>query len=304
MRNLFKKILYNIPTVKALKNELEGYKTEFPPGHYYSPITSEADLMNMQDIVFTRKISDIKGIDYNEAEQLNLLYKLQLFYNELPFKEYKEDNLRYYINNPFYYYSDGICLYSIMRHFKPARIVEVGSGFSSALMLDVNEIFFNEEIHFNFIDPYPDRLYSLLRKTDIEQYNIIAEKVQNVDMGIFKNLKENDILFIDSSHVSKIGSDVNFLLFDVLPNLKSGVLIHFHDIFYNFEYPKYWAVTKHWAWNENYLLRAFLQYNQQFKIILFNTFLENQHHEWFTKYMPLCIKKENSFHGSIWLLKK
>jgi hypothetical protein len=124
-----------------------------------------------------------------------------------------------------------------LRYFKPKQIIEVGSGFSSALMLDVNDI--------DFIDPYPHRLYSLLKEADAERHNVIADKVQNIDIGVFQKLKENDILFIDSSHVSKIGSDVNFLMFEVLPNIQSGVLIHFHDIFYNFEYPEYWAVTKH-----------------------------------------------------------
>ena len=301
MKYLLKKILYNISAIRNIKQELEYYKTEFPPGHFYSPVTSKQELINNQNTIFNKKISDIKGINYNEQEQLELLYKLQLYYNEFPFQETKIEGLRYYLNNPFYYYSDGICLYNIMRHFKPTRIVEVGSGFSSALMLDVNEVFFDLSIHFDFIDPYPERLYSLLKKTDKQQHNIIVDKVQNVDLSVFKKLDKNDILFIDSSHVSKTGSDVNFLLFEVLPNLNSGVLIHFHDIFYNFEYPRYWAITKHWSWNENYILRSFLQYNQKFKIIFFNTFLENQYKVWFSKHMPLCIKKENSLHGSIWL---
>lgn len=303
MKKILKQLLFSIPAVKSLKQELEYYKTEFPPGHFYSPISSVQEIVDNQEAIFGKKAIDIKGINYNEKEQLELLETLVSYYGELPFDEKKTKDYRYYLDNPFYYYSDGICLYSIIRHFRPSRIIEVGSGFSSALMLDVNELFFNSKIQLSFIDPNPDRLYSLLNAAD-SHHNIYAEKVQKVNPDIFRTLEKNDILFIDSSHVAKIGSDVNYLLFDILPILNSGVLIHFHDIFYNFEYPQDWAITKHWSWNENYILRAFLQYNQNFRIILFNTFLENRHREWFTKFMPLCIKKDNSLHGSIWLLKE
>ncbi|NQS88701.1 hypothetical protein HQ584_02790 [Patescibacteria group bacterium] len=118
-------------------------------------------------------------------------------------------------------------------------------------------------------------------------------------MESFKQLKENDILFIDTSHVSKTGSDVNYIFFDILPNLNSGVLIHFHDIFYPFEYPKKKILDGH-AFNECYILRAFLQYNTRFKIILFNTFLEHYYEDWFRQNMPLCLRNKG---GSIWLRK-
>ena len=107
------------------------------------------------------------------------------------------------------------------------------------------------------------------------------------------------ILFIDSTHVSKIGSDVNSLLFDILPKLNRGVYVHFHDVFYPFEYPQEW-VYQGLAWNEAYILRAFLQHNDAFKIVFFNTYLELFYREKFENSMPLCLKNPG---GSIWLTK-
>jgi hypothetical protein len=120
-----------------------------------------------------------------------------------------------------------------------------------------------------------------------------------VDASIFKALGQNDILFVDSTHVSKTGSDVNRILFEILPSLNRGVIIHFHDIFYPFEYPKEWVLD--WAgfgWNEIYILRAFLTNNPNYTILLFNTFLEHFHKEWFLQHMPLCLRNTG---GSLWI---
>jgi hypothetical protein len=116
----------------------------------------------------------------------------------------------------------------------------------------------------------------------------------------FDVLMESDVLFVDSSHVVKVGSDVLDLFFRILPRLKSGVYIHFHDIFHPFEYPKEWIINGK-AWNEAYLLRAFLQYNDSFEIVFFNTFLEFFHPGRFHRDMPLCMKNPG---GSIWLRKR
>ena len=123
--------------------------------------------------------------------------------------------------------------------------------------------------------------------------------MQEVDSQVFAELQTNDILFIDSSHVAKIDSDVNHIFFRILPLLNRGVYIHFHDIFYPFEYPLDWVYEGR-AWNETYLLRAFLQYNQQFEIQLFNTFIDWFHKEKYFHDMPLVEKNTG---GGIWLRK-
>jgi hypothetical protein len=199
---------------------------------------------------------------------------------------------RYYFGNSMYCYSDAIFLYSMIRYFNPKRIIEVGSGFSSAVILDTNEHFQQNEIDCTFIEPFPEeRLNDLMRDSDRQNQNvhIVKDFVQNVPVSEFQILSENDILFIDSSHVAKCGSDVCYYLFEVLPVLKKDVVIHFHDVFNSFEYPVGW-LKRGFAWNEAYFLRAFLQYNDSFNILAFNSFLEDFHEDWFKQNMPLCLE--------------
>lgn len=119
-------------------------------------------------------------------------------------------------------------------------------------------------------------------------------------MDVFLTLEENDFLFIDSSHVGKIGSDVLFELFEILPRLREGVIVHFHDVFYPFEYPRGWLETNHWAWNEDYFLRAFLQNNSVWDILFFNNYIGMTFPEMLRKWMPLYLK---NIGGSLWLRK-
>jgi hypothetical protein len=287
-------------TIHKLSGKIDdSMKTYVPPGHYYSPIISIDDVRNRKEEIWKEPSPELEGIDLNENEQLELLEKLKTHYASIPFKDKPSENLRYYFENSMYSYSDGVFLFCMMMHFKPKRIIEVGSGFSSALMLDVNGMFFNNKINCTFIEPYPDRL-NLLLKQD-ESITLHQTMVQNIDLSMFEELNENDFLFIDSSHISKTGSGVNFVLFDVLPRLKKGVKIHFHDIFSSFEYPVEWVIDERRNWNEAYILRAFLSYNAHFKIIMFNHHLMQFHKEWFAGNMPLCIRNGG---GSIWIEKQ
>jgi hypothetical protein len=188
----------------------------------------------------------------------------------------------------------------MIRYAQPKKIIEVGSGYSSCATLDVNELFFDRSIECTFIDPYPEQLFSLIKEDDRKKITVIQKRLQDVGVDIFTSLSANDILFVDSSHVSKINSDVNYIFFELLPLLQSGVYIHFHDIFYPFEYPKD-VVRRGFAWNEDYILHAFLQYNTSFKILFFNTFLEHFFKQQFAESMPLCLKNPG---GSIWLRKR
>jgi len=179
------------------------------------------------------------------------------------------------------------------------KLIEVGSGYSSCVTLDANEFFLKNKIDCKFIEPYPDLLKSLIKSEDNSRIEIIEKKLQDVPLELFKELKTNDILFIDSTHVSKLNSDVNYIIHEIFPVLNSGVYIHIHDIFYPFEYPKQWLLEGR-AWNEQYILRAFLEYNQQFEIILFNTYLESIFKDKIENQFPLLFKNTG---GSIWLKK-
>lgn len=277
----------------------------YTPGHYYSPIPNLDDIKKRRKQIFD-SYKEPKGINLHKKEQFELLEQFKHYYKDIPydFTNATKTPTRYQVNNIWYKYSDAVMLYCMLRHFKPARIVEAGSGYSSAIMLDVNDLFLQSKTSITFIDPYPERLLSLLNQHDKKQHKVIQKIVQEVDLEIFKQLESNDILFIDSSHISKVGSDLNYILFEILPLLKSGVIIHFHDIFYPFELPEKWVLERKWFWNENYILRAYLTDNDRYEIINFNTYLHQQHTEWFKENMPVCLLTDEAGTGGIWLRKK
>lgn len=275
----------------------------FPPGHYYSPIINKSELAHREAELFANFPRQLPDIDLREVQQMELLEKFSKLYYSIPFTEEfnPERRYNYAAPNNQYCYSDAIILHCMMRTFKPKRVIEVGSGFSSAVMLDTDQLFFDKKTQFTFIEPYPQRLYGLLREDDRKRTTIHEKGLQSIDVSVFDELAENDILFIDSTHVSKTGSDVNHAFFNVLPRLKKGVLIHFHDIFYPFEYHKDWVMhSTGFGWNEAYVLRAFLLNNPNYEIVMFNTFMEYFHEDWFAKHMPLCLKNRGA---SIWLRK-
>ena len=303
---IIKTIAKKLPPIKRLllerdqaREELRKYGGFVPPGHFFSPIPSLDEVRIREDVIFSKIPRKIPGIDLNEEEQMDLFARFKKYYDELPFEAYKTDSLRYFYENPAYSYSDAIFLYCMIRHTKPKRVIEVGSGYSSCVILDTNEIFFNNNISCTFIEPYPQLMESLLKEDDKDKIEIIPRKLQDIELGKFTSLSSGDILFLDSTHVSKLDSDVNYIFFEILPSLSRGVYVHFHDIFYPFEYPKEWIYAGR-AWNENYILRAFLQYNRAFKVIFCNTFLEHFYEKKIMSEMPLCMKNKG---GSIWLKK-
>ena len=270
-----------------------------PAGHYYSPIPNLDEIKLREKELFSNPPKNFPGIDLNERAQLETLRLFGAYYREQPFSENKAAKLRYYFKNSAFSYADALVLYCMIRHLKPKRIIEIGSGYSSCVTLDTNELFFDNKIACTFIEPHPELLQSLLKSSDADRIKIIPQKLQEVDSNIFAELSSQDILFIDSTHVAKIGSDVNLIFSKILPMLKKDVFIHFHDIFYNFDYPAEWVFGGR-AWNEAYVLRAFLQYNDSFKIQYFNSMLGAFYAELVRKEMPLCLKNQG---GSIWIKK-
>jgi hypothetical protein len=307
MDTAIKNIIKKIPIIKQLVSERDRLRSEVialrgfvPPGHFYSPIPSIEEIQRDEAKIFGKIPSKIPGINLHESDQLVLLEQFLNYYNEIPFTPGKRKGLRYYFDNPAYSYSDAILSYCMIRYLQPKRIIEIGSGYSSCLAMDTNELFFNGSITMTFIEPYPDLLFSLVKKSDKIETSLVSNRLQDVDLSLFDSLEPNDIIFIDSTHVSKVNSDVNIIFFEILPRISSGVHIHFHDIFYPFEYPKQWIYEGR-AWNESYLLRSFLQYNNAFRIVLMNSFMIIFHELFFTKYMPLCMKNTGA---SIWIRKE
>ncbi len=274
------------------------FKTQFAPGHFYSPYPNLKDIAERKDTIFNRRKQKIEGIDIREHQQLQLLKKISKFYKRFPYQAKRTKKLRYFLGLHAYSYTDGLILFCMLLYLKPKKIIEIGSGYSSALMLDTKQLFMNN-LKLSFIEPYPELLLKLTKSGDKRNYQLIDKPLHEVDPAIFANLDAGDILFIDSTHVAKPGSDVNQIYFKILPSLQKGVIIHIHDVFYPFEYPIEWIMETR-AWNEDYLLRAFLYNNKDYKILLFNDFLNVHHKKLLDELMPLSAKNGG---GSLWLQK-
>jgi len=268
--------------------------------HYYQPLINPKKHLSKP----LKDNRNLIGIDFNIDMQLNLLQ--QFSYNEelklFPVnKENRTSELQFYYNNSFES-GDAEYLYNIIRFYKPKNIIEIGSGYST-LMVE-SALKKNKEDDNSYttkhicIEPYEQ---PWLEKTDAE---IIRKKVENIELSVFNNLKKNDILFIDSSHVIRPQGDVLFEILEILPALNSGVIIHIHDIFSPKDYPNNWIMKEHRLWNEQYLLEAFLSNNNDFEIIGSLNYLMHNHPEDIKSIAPILKTQHNREPGSFWIRKK
>jgi predicted O-methyltransferase YrrM len=231
--------------------------------HYYSPIP---DTRSLPDSLWAAK-STLPGVDMRLATQEALARELAQFRDEfLRFPiEATADERQFYLLNNMYGSVDAEVLYGIVRSRKPRRLIEIGSGFSTLLMSEALQRNAEEghQGEIMSVEPYPrEFLHGLPHLT-----RLIQRPVQVVPLAEFEALEAGDILFIDSSHVSKVGSDVCYEFLEILPRLEPGVLVHVHDIFLPEEYPRSWIMDLHYFWNEQYLLQAFLAFNKGFRVL-------------------------------------
>ncbi len=249
------------------------YFKSVPPGHFYSPLPDLDEIRRRSKAIFAVPPNQLPGLDLNHETQKELLDKFKEYYSFLPFERTVNPKARFFRPNGSFPFQDAFCLYAMIRHWKPKRIIEVGCGASSCVIIDTCEAL-KPDTQIAFVEPYPDLLLKYITPEDRSRFQIEKKFVQDVPIEFFAALDENDILFIDTSHVSKVGSDVNFIFFEILPALKKGVIVHFHDIFYPFEYPEE-RIFSGTLWNEAYLLRAFLMFNRDFEILMFTSYLNH-----------------------------
>ncbi len=245
--------------------ESRGYHVT--PVHFYEPIP---DTQTLRDDLWTTPFH-LDGVELNEGGQLEIL---SLFastyageYNAFSQLE-SSSSSEYLLINPFFGSVDAEILYCMIRHFKPRRIIEVGSGYSSRVaakaILKNREENQRGECSLTAIEPFPD---ATLRRGFPGLSKLVTKRVQDIPLSEFTSLAENDILFLDSSHVLAVGSDVQYEYLTILPKLNPGVLIHVHDVFLPMEYPRTWVLGMHRFWHEQYLLHAFLMHNHRFEIL-------------------------------------
>jgi len=281
--NIFKRVLEKFLFTKGF-DLFETFGIHILPVHYYSPIP-DIRILRKKKNLWSRELP-LLGIDLNIDGQKRLLETIcPPFRDEyLSFPKEKTDNsLQYYLNNSSFGFVSGQMHYCIIRHFKPKRIIEVGSGYStlvSLIALDKND----EEgypCEFTAIEPYPPQFLEN-GVPGIKQF--IKEKVEDIDISFFESLSKNDLLFIDSTHTVKIGGDVNFLILEVLPKLNKGVIVHIHDIQFPYEYFNSYLLQNHYFWQEQYLIQAFLMYNRSFKILWCASYMHHKYSKLIAKY--------------------
>jgi predicted O-methyltransferase YrrM len=226
--------------------------------HFYSALPNTLELdHSLWDIP-----SEMPGIDQNIPGQVRLLNEIcdAGFMDEFDEFQLEADSSEYSRNAAFGG-PDGAMLYSVIRKYKPRRMIEIGAGASTLLScaaLKKN----GKDYKFTTIDPYPAAYLS--GRSDLE---ILPHEVETLPFSLFSELEADDILFIDSSHTVRIGGDVLFEMLDIIPRLKDGVVIHIHDIFLPNHYPREWILDRHVGWTEQYLVQAFLSFNKAFQIL-------------------------------------
>jgi len=275
-----KKGIYRLPWCRAIFNWLGVF-----PGrhHYYDPFVKPGDLKKPLNAD-----RNLGGIDWNVDEQLALLNQFDFNEELLEFPMQGKSKDQYTYDNGTFLAGDAEYFYSMIRHFKPGRLVEVGCGYSTRIALAAIRKNRQEDPAYTCehvcIEPFETRLPAT------DEISYIRELVESVDLKLFSDLNEDDLLFIDSSHMIRPQGDVLHEILEVLPQLKPGVRVHFHDIFSPRDYPEDWILERIRFWNEQYLMEAFLSYNRNFKVTGAINFLYHQHRDRLNEKCPALDK--------------
>ncbi len=240
--------------------------------HYYEPLINFDLLIHSLD-----KVRNLPGVDLNVSGQLDLLKQFRYSEELRPFDGPKKNDLTYNFGNGFFDSGDAEFLYNLVRLRKPRRVVEIGSGNSTLLVIEAVKRNKLEDPGYSCehicIEPYE---MPWLERSGVK---VRRERVESVSKSVFEQLERNDLLFIDSSHVIRPQGDVLCEFLEILPILKSGVFVHIHDIFTPRDYPKAWVVDKVRLWDEQYLMEALLSGNPNWRIIGAVNYLKHDHYD-------------------------
>ena len=268
--------------------------------HFYSPIP---ETRTLTDDLWEQP-SETIGIDWNERAQVELLSTFKGSfkgeYDRFPV-ERTESYDRFSLSNSSFGQVDAEILYSMIRYYKPGKIMEIGSGHSTLLAAQavrVNAERGGHECELIAIDPYPD---DALKRGFPGLSRVVDQPVQSVPLSEFTKLGDNDILFIDSSHVLKIGSDVQYEFLQILPRIGRGTLVHIHDIFLPAEYPRQSVIEQHNFWTEQYLLQAFLAFNSHFQVLWSSNYMHLSHADNLKEAFRSYASDPSTGGGSFWM---
>jgi hypothetical protein len=286
-RNAFK----DETTKRKLFESAQEYGVHVLPVSFYSPVPNTKEI---PPEIWEHRYDRTPAFQFNAQAQLSLLDRLSKWAPEMVDTP-QNSNSEYSWSSSYFPPLDAIIYYSIIREFKPRMIIEVGGGDST--MVAVKAALRNGFTRVKCIEPYPREI--LLQ--DIPIMELITKPVQQIPFSEFEALEPNDILFYDGTHVSKCGSDVNYIVLDVLPRLKPGVLIHIHDILLPWDYSKWCIMEMQWFWNEIYLVLAFLLFNDSFEVLIANHYLANEYRSHLRRTFPWAPSVGG---GSLWLQRR
>jgi len=312
IRTMDDRRLRQVSTVKRAKATLRRallkiYRWSFPifqrlgfhviPNHYTQPVP---DTRTLNPRLWSRE-STIVGVDLQEQGQLQLLNTFHAAYA----REYARladtsppQPYAYVQPNGLFDAVDAEVLYCMVRHFKPRRILEIGGGFSTLVAATAVRANARDGCTTTLLSVEPHPL-PILSSGVPGLTEIIQKNVQDIDPALFAELGNQDILFIDSTHIVQIGSDVQFLFLEVIPRLPPGAIVHVHDIFLPAEYPREWVLEDYYFWNEQYLLQAFLAFNDTFRVLWAGGFMHLRHPDLLSTTFA-SYRKGVSRPGSFW----
>lgn len=280
MPDLLKRIIHKAVGV--------GFKSFERMGIHVTPIVYDSPIPETKDLTdqLFKKRSDCVGLNWNVPVQrryLNDVFRVHV--GELEFQE-----------TPTYSLVDSAVLHSMIRHHKPKKIVEIGSGETTLIAANSCRLNTDAGGHCDLvaIDPYPK---DHLRNRFPPNVRLVEKQVQDVAV---EDIIDCDLLFIDSSHVIKIGGDVNYEILEIIPRLKSGTLVHWHDILLPGEYWQDWVKDKHYIWTEQYLLHAFLKFNNEFEILWASHFMQLSYPDEISEVFPNYRPNEHRI-TSFWI---
>jgi predicted O-methyltransferase YrrM len=268
--------------------------------HFYQPIPNRQEIMT-----YTGKERPLSSIEWHLEKQTELVrYLLEKYALEFNNKEifsafgYSEDTSALISG-------DAEILYAMVREKKPSRVIEIGSGGSTKIIataLRMNFIENPQKSQLISIEPYPqDFLKDFANVSkDFLEFSLLTQKVEAVNLSVFESLQTNDILFVDSSHVFKSGSDVEFEFLQIYPRLQTGVLVHIHDIFFPYDYPIEWNLKESRYWNEQYFLETFLQFNKKFEVLASLSMVSSYKNSVFLD--NINAYNEDRLPGSFWMI--
>jgi predicted O-methyltransferase YrrM len=276
----------------------ERHGVHVVPVHFYEPIPDT----RLLDPALWTETRSLPGIDLRAEAQLQRLQdfaaRYRSEYERFP-RHATADATQYHEENGQFASTDGEVLHCMIRSSRPRLVIEVGSGFSTlitaaALRRNAAEGAPGELV---CIEPYPN---AVLRAGVPGLTRLISAPVQKVPLETFAQLGAGDVLFIDSSHVVAVGSDTTREVLDIVPRLAPGVLVHFHDIYTPIEYPRGWVLDEHRFWNEQYLVEAFLSFNDRFEVLYAGSYLHVTQLQKLMEFSPL-YRPEARWSTSLWI---